>query len=274
MRLVALILVAVAILLAPLIWLAAPYVLPEGGAGPAVDSSARIEIERLRERIDAMQQRIDSLESDLSKVASRPTTAPPPTGAEEMQRFGPNTILNAYAKVVLIANRKHVNDGLTTVTPSYLAELFGRPREDLSDDCQPVTNPTLKDELSLEQVGPIRVRMLKPAIASLRKVFEKIKSVDSDLYERITTAGALCVRRIRGTTNSLSSHAYGLAVDLNVDGHLDNFTDGKTQLGLTILADFFHSEGWIWGAGFSREDSMHFEVSREKLAEWQAEGRI
>ena len=79
---------------------------------------------------------------------------------------------------------------------------------------------------------------------------------------------------IRGTNGRLSSHAFGLAIDLNIEGHLDNFTDGKTQLGLILLADFFREAGWIWGAGFSREDSMHFEVSREKLEEWRQEGLI
>ena len=52
------------------------------------------------------------------------------------------------------------------------------------------------------------------------------------------------------------------------------FYYGKTQLGLTLLADFFNKEGWIWGAGFGREDSMHFEVSREKLLQWRRLGQI
>lgn len=98
--------------------------------------------------------------------------------------------------------------------------------------------------------------MLRPAAESLRRVFENVRRADPDLYARINTSGSLCVRRIRGTANSLSTHSYGLALDLNIDGHLDNFTDGKTQLGLTILADFFREEGWVWGAGFRREDSM------------------
>ncbi len=72
----------------------------------------------------------------------------------------------------------------------------------------------------------------------------------------------------------MSTHSYGLALDLNIDGVLDNFTDGKTQLGLTILADFFNEEGWVWGAGFSREDSMHFEVSRKQLDQWLADGSL
>ena len=82
------------------------------------------------------------------------------------------------------------------------------------------------------------------------------------------------MRRIRGTQNRLSTHSYGLAVALNIDGHLATLGDGRTQLGLTILADFFHAEGWVWGAGFGREDSMHFEISRRQLDEWLDAGLL
>ena len=116
--------------------------------------------------------------------------------------------------------------------------------------------------------------MLEPALESLARIFETIQSVDPDLYARVNTAGALCVRRIRGSVSSVSTHSFGLAVDINIDGVLDTLGDGRTQLGLTILADFFNAEGWVWGAAYSREDSMHFEVSREKVEEWVAAGNL
>ena len=59
-----------------------------------------------------------------------------------------------------------------------------------------------------------------------------------------------------------------------IDGRLDTLGDGRTQLGLTILADFFKTEGWVWGAAFGREDSMHFEISRKQLDEWIANGDL
>ena len=152
--------------------------------------------------------------------------------------------------------------------------MFGPPREELSDDCEPMTNPKLKDLLVLGDVGPIRVNMLRPAVDSMRRVFERVQQTDVDLYNRISTAGALCVRRIRGSQNAVSTHAFGLAVDLNIDGVLDTLGDGKTQLGLTILSDFFQEEGWFWGASFGREDSMHFEVSQELISRWRSAGEI
>jgi hypothetical protein len=116
--------------------------------------------------------------------------------------------------------------------------------------------------------------MLRPAIDSLRNVFAKIEATDPDLYARINTAGSLCVRLIRGSSSSISTHAFGLSLDLNIDGKLDTLGDGRTQLGLTILADFFRNEGWYWGAGFGREDSMHFEASRDLVERWIEEGKL
>ena len=137
-----------------------------------------------------------------------------------------------------------------------------------------MTNPRLAALLQEAQVGPVKVRMLKPAIESLGIILDKIKLADPDLYARINTSGALCVRLVRGSAVSVSSHSFGLSLDLNIDGILDNLGDGRTQLGLTILSDFFNADGWIWGAAYGREDSMHFEVSKEKIEEWVAAGNI
>lgn len=280
MRYLPAIIIAVALLLAPVIWVGLNYLLSEEDfQGSAVDSGARIEIEMLRQQVEDLQGRTQSLEGEIAGLAAgigrqnQSAFAANPDDEDAILRgTGPNDIIDSYAQVVLIADRLNVNRGLKVAGPRYLEQKLGRPRDTLSDDCQPMTNPALSSKLVLENVGPIRVRMLKPAADSLRRVFENVRRVDPDLYERINTSGSLCVRRIRGTRNSLSTHSYGLALDINIDGHLDNFTDGKTQLGLTILADFFHAEGWVWGAGFRREDSMHFEISQRQLDEWLAQG--
>lgn len=246
--------------------------------GPAIDSGARIELEKLRQQVEAMAERIDGLERDISELRSRPMpSAPLPDqqeGSAAFPRDGPNKIIDSYPQVVLIAARRTLNQGVRIATPSYLASLFGKPREDLGQTCQGMTNQRLKDKLVTEDVGPIRVTMLRPAIDSLRNVFARIEATDPDLYARINTSGSLCVRLIRGSATSISTHAFGLSLDLNIDGKLDTLGDGKTQLGLTILADFFRNEGWYWGAGFSREDSMHFEASRDLVERWIEEGKL
>jgi hypothetical protein len=285
MRILPAIIIACGVAIAPLVWLSATWIYyavngiaPGEQGGSAVDNGARIDIEQLRMQIDAIQQRLGMVEEELSTLKSQglPGADGMASGDSLLGTIAPgdNQILDSYAQVVLIAGRRDINTGLTVPSPSFLLEMFGPPREVLSDDCEPMTNPTLVGMLVTEDVGPIRVNMLRPAIQSIRNVFEKVRATDQDLYDRISTAGALCVRRIRGSQNSVSSHAFGLAVDLNIDGVLDDLGDGKTQLGLTILADFFQEEGWFWGASFGREDSMHFEVSRELLTKWRAAGQI
>ena len=246
-------------------------------AGPAIDSGARIEIEVLRSQIEAITAQMQNLEKEIAAVASAaraPAAAPLPGSPQVFQQDGPNDIIDAYAQVVLIAGRRDLNKGLRIASPSYLEGVFGKPRANLTSTCQGMTNQRLASKLRTAQVGPVRVRMLEPALESLGNVFEKIKATDTDLYERINTAGALCVRHIRGAPGRTSTHAFGLSLDLNIDGKLDRLGDGRTQLGLTILADFFRNEGWYWGAGFSREDSMHFEVSRDLVEKWIAEGKL
>jgi hypothetical protein len=245
---------------------------------PSIDSAARIEIEILRSQIQSLADQVKGLETNLSAVAAASNDRTRTTdGSVEQGQFhsdGTNDIIDSYAQVVLIANRRNVNKGLEIAGPSYLESVFGKPRTVLTSKCEGMTNKRLASKMTTERVGPIRVRMLRPALDSLGRVFEKVKATDPDLYARINTAGALCVRHIRGAPGRTSTHAFGLSVDLNIDGKLDRLGDGKTQLGLTILADFFKTEGWYWGAGFSREDSMHFEVSRGMVDKWIAEGAL
>ncbi|MEO0765502.1 MAG: M15 family metallopeptidase [Pseudomonadota bacterium] len=240
-------------------------------AGPAIDSGARIEIEVLRAQIEALGVQIERLEQRISENQA-PTSTAPIDGSQP--QFVPGDGIDNYAQVVLIAARRNLNEGLRIASPSYLESVFGKPRENLTSTCQGMTNERLASKLRTEQVGPVRVRMLQPALDSLGRVFDEIQKTDPKLYSRINTAGALCVRHIRGAPGRTSTHAFGLSLDLNIDGKLDRLGDGKTQLGLTILADFFQAEGWYWGAAFSREDSMHFEVSRDLVEKWIAEGLL
>jgi hypothetical protein len=286
LRIVPALIIALGLLLASLIVVFVPRFLPSAGGATGgtstVDSQARIEIELLRGEITAAREglsmlveRLDSLEGAVSNL-SLPPVAPPPTDGTFAiaPRTGPNVIADSYAEIVQVADRRNLNIGLTVPTPRFLVEQLGMPRQDLSQDCQPITNPGLAALVETRTVGPITVQMLSPALDSLERIFALIEASDADLYARMATAGALCVRYIRGSSTSVSTHSFGLAVDLNIDGVTDTLGDGMTQIGLTILADFFNAEGWIWGAAYGREDSMHFEVSQEKVLEWIDQGLL
>lgn len=250
-----------------------------GFTGGAVDSQSRIEIElmrgdmeNLRADMDVLRKEIADLEGQLAALTNPP--AVDGTGSDDFTTSQAGDMGDDYAKVVLVADRRDINQGLFVATPNYLVEKLGLPREDLNDNCQSMTNPRLRDKLVIEQVGPIKVQMLQPAVDSLKRVFAKVQATDPALFSRINTAGSLCVRRIRGTLNSVSTHSFGLAVDLNINGVLDTLGDGRTQVGLNIIYEFFNAEGWVWGAAFGREDSMHFEISKKQLDDWIAGGQL
>ena len=69
-------------------------------------------------------------------------------------------------------------------------------------------------------------------------------------------------RMVRGTTDKLSNHSSGTAIDLNASRHplgqLGTFEAGKVPM-LRALA---HKWGLTWGGDYKgRKDEMHFEIS-------------
>lgn len=284
MKLLPAILLSVSVLIAALIAVSIPLFFPSGGGGGeggAVDNNARIDIEllhgeiagltevigQLRDQVDALENRIMTMEAAASGPAAD-------GGLQIVGPQGAGELDDEYAQVVLVADRRNLNKGLTVPPSSWLVETFGPPADNLGDSCTDMTNPRLAGLLQEQQVGPVRVKMLKPALESLAVIFGKIQQADPELYARINTAGSLCVRLVRGSASSVSSHSFGLSLDLNINGVLDTLGDGRTQLGLTILSDFFNADGWVWGAAYGREDSMHFEVAKETIEQWITEGKI
>lgn len=71
-----------------------------------------------------------------------------------------------------------------------------------------------------------------------------------------------CYRMVRGTSDKLSNHSSGTAIDLNANSHplgqVGTFEPGKVPM-LRALA---HKWGLKWGGDYqSRKDEMHFEIS-------------
>ena len=170
--------------------------------------------------------------------------------------------------------RDRYNVGVTQPGNRVMLELLGNPRAQYDDTCQSVTNPNLRALLETRQIGPIRVTMIKPALDSLERIMGRLQENDPDIYAAVGTAGSLCVRLIRGSSSSVSNHSWGTAVDITLANDLDDFADGNTQFGLLLIAERFNDEGWYWGATYSREDSMHFEVGVETLRRWAEAGQI
>lgn len=262
----------------------------------SADSGADLRLTRLEAAFDAeagqrarLEAEIGTLKADLARlrddmsllanrapVATSTEVAIPTTGADglsagEDEQHQPETeALTEQMK----AARERFNKGITQPRNKTMLALLGRPREDLGTDCRGITNPRLKGLVETRQIGPIKATMLKPALDSLERIFAKLKEDEPDIYAKLGTAGALCVRLIRGSASSVSNHSFGTAIDITLQGELDPFADGTMQIGLVILAEHFNDEGWYWGGGYNREDGMHFEVGEETLKKWVDEGLI
>jgi hypothetical protein len=244
-------------------------------------ASFQRELDDQAARIGALEQAVEGLRRDRDALNERLSTgeaAAPPVpdiAALPADQFGGTAppADEGLADPMQLAKGRF-NQGIARPTPATLRELLGDPRSTYSDQCQPVTNPRLIAALDTRQVGTFRVTMLRPALDSFAAVMQRLKTEEPEIYAALGTAGALCVRHVRGAPNTVSSHAWGAAVDLTLTGQLDAMGDAATQFGLVVLAEFFNDAGWYWGAGYGREDSMHFEVGEALLRQWVADGRM
>ena len=168
---------------------------------------------------------------------------------------------------------KEVNRGLLAATGGMMVTLLGRPRRSFTSDCQPITNPALRKRIISDDVGPFNVTGFDLAVKDLKTlIMPEIAKKYPTL--KLSSAGMLCARLVRGSKSSISNHAWGTAIDLKIDGVLDERGDGKVQYGLTLIAPIFNKHGWYWGAHFNTEDGMHFDVSYTKLKKWKEAGLL
>ena len=174
----------------------------------------------------------------------------------------------------LISIPSGINQALNGTPNSLARTLLGNPRSTYGQDCRPVQHPGLKARMQTRDVGPFRVTGFDLAVQSLTRIMGEIKAEQPRVYDALGTAGMLCCRRVRGSATAISNHAWGCAVDLKINGVLDSRGNGRVQTGLALVHRIFNRNGWFWGAGFTTEDAMHFEVSRELLLSWSREGRL
>lgn len=172
---------------------------------------------------------------------------------------------------------KPFNIGLHAAREETLIALLGKPLgvPDNKACYNDKATPQTKALLVTENVGPFRVHGIRPAVRSLTRVFASAgAALPAGYLKAIGSAGMLCVRKRRPTsgqpTDKLSSHSWGSAIDISVDGHADTAPDGEVQKGIAVLIPFMNAEGWYSGVAF--KDDTHFEVAEETLHAWAAAG--
>lgn len=181
-----------------------------------------------------------------------------------------------------------INAGRHAARVSTMMEMLGSPQMPLGQDCQnSKASAKVKALLTTRNVGPFSVTGIKPFVELLVRVFAKVQAGNPELFGALGTAGALCVRNVRGSTTSPSNHGWGTAIDISMRNSVTGrpeldlpLSNGVVQLGCLELSKFFDQDGaatgefCFWGAGFSREDGMHFEASDELIRLWKQQGKI
>lgn len=182
-----------------------------------------------------------------------------------------------YTDLIETPKPESINSGLESCPINYIIRKYGAPSKFKTVNCNnSKLSPFWKLRMGTVDVGPFKVYGFKPFLYMLKKALVEVKQTYPDLYNELTTAGCLCVRKVRGG-NSWSNHSLGMAIDIKIGGKLDSFGDNKTQYGLLLLYSILKKYDFYWGAEWAnrnREDSMHFEASNKMVSYWEKEGYL
>lgn len=121
----------------------------------------------------------------------------------------------------------------------------------------------LKDFLNL----PLKFNSKNGAAAALQDVSNELNEMvksDPNLLEYLKDPGGTFKWRVIAGTNRLSSHSYGIAVDINVKkSHYWQWSKGYQNLIPEKIVRVFEKHKFIWGGRWKHFDTMHFEYRPE-----------
>jgi hypothetical protein len=70
-----------------------------------------------------------------------------------------------------------------------------------------------------------------------------------------------CFRMVRGTTDKLSNHSSGTAIDLNATKHALTYRNTFSPENMIKCRTLAAKYGCKWGGDWKRADEMHFEIA-------------
>ena len=120
----------------------------------------------------------------------------------------------------------------------------------------------------------IKFTKINGAAEQLKRVEDEIRREHPELIPYMKSSGTFYWRKVRGA-NRLSSHSYGIAIDIAVK-QSDYWRWGNPKAKETDeiiyknripmeLVDVFEKHGFIWGGRWYHYDTMHFEYRPEIL---------
>jgi hypothetical protein len=134
-------------------------------------------------------------------------------------------------------------------------EFAYRPRNGVREiDVDPAWVDAHIIEASIPVLGTVRCH--RAIVDDLRAAIEEV--VAADLEEHLAPrryGGCHYARRIHPDTDRLSSHSWGIAIDINVD--LDH--PGLGPVPPDAMIEIFARHGFRWGGDFTQPDNHHYE---------------
>ena len=105
-----------------------------------------------------------------------------------------------------------------------------------------------------------RIRCHRLVAESLLRILREVR--DSTWPGRGAYGGCYNYRTVRGNPTVLSTHSWGIAIDLDPGPNAlgRKWTSAPPMIPMEIV-EIFQKEGWTWGGNFRRPDCMHFEAT-------------
>jgi hypothetical protein len=156
------------------------------------------------------------------------------------------------------------NDAGRIRNSDFLGELYGSDKNEIKQNLTAV--------VWLPSYANITLYFNKNngAAKALQAVSNELDKLDETYLKPLRyPSGTHEYRNIIGT-NRLSAHAFGIAIDLDVQNASYWYWDEKTKRSYNNsipqkIIDIFEKHGFIWGGKWRHYDTMHFEYRPELL---------
>jgi hypothetical protein len=114
----------------------------------------------------------------------------------------------------------------------------------------------------------LQVNTVNDVDGKLKQVADELDKMSAEFHKYFKkTAGTFNYRKIAGT-NRMSTHSYGIAIDINTDysdyWQWDKAMKYKNKIPIEVVK-IFEKYGFIWGGKWYHYDTMHFEYRPELL---------
>lgn len=229
-----------------------------GHWGPIINHAAEVR-SASKELLLAVERIIDAPTAEASEGVVQPMAAV--VMGDGRSRAD---VARHYMQRVDLATLLPINKNLSSAQEETMISLLGSPRMALTTVGQNErASDLVKRNLVTERMSPLfRLHGLEPAIADLKAVLAQAFAAEPDLESVLSTEGMLSVRMRKPT--------WGTAVDFKIVGfQAPANTRQIVPRFIAILIPLFNAAGWYSGVGF--RDSMHFEVSEERIRKWSNE---